>query len=111
MAYNGVMAERRKRRVRKDMGSRRNGRRPQRTEGWGWWCWGYNEKGRRVALGPFSSESEAHVMGASGYPGDFGAHLLRTRNLATAKTILKAKDVQEGKKIDDAMRYTSSELP
>lgn len=83
----------------------------RQRQNWAYWCWGNNEKFRRVALGGFSSESEAYTQGYSAYPGEFDVHLLDTQSLVRAKQLLKAKDVEKGRKIDEAMRYASSDLP
>jgi len=78
---------------------------------WGYWCWGDNSKGRRVALGHFPTEAEAYERGATAYPATFKVYMLDTINLVAAKQKLKAKDLEEGRNIDMAMRHASQQLP
>lgn len=99
--------------TRRDKRGRRVVRQPHRPRprNWGYWCWGQNSKGRYVALGSFSTSSQAHEEGYGAYPGEFEVFLLDTINLAAAKQRLKALTLKRGKTIDEAMRYASSELP
>jgi|GEM_PF-6130846 len=75
-----------------------------------WWCWGDNNRGKRVALGGFNNESEAYERGMTAYPGTFRVYMLDTISLPAAKTKLKAIDIQEGKKIDDALKRSSNKF-
>lgn len=76
-----------------------------------WWCWGDNLKNKRVALGPWDSETEAQSRGLAGYPGEFRVYLLDSVSMPRIKQILKAKDLEDGRSIDEAMNRASSELP
>lgn len=85
-------------------------RRPISVTHYCWWVWGDNEKGRRVALGGYETEAAAHEARLSRYPDPSGVvvKLLPTRNLAAAKRMLKAHDIEQGKMIDEAMRNSSN---
>ncbi len=100
-----IPGRRRRRKVKSRSGSSRRDRR------WAWWCWGDNLKNKRVALGPWDSETEAQSRGLQGYPGEFKAYYLDTIHMPTAKQKLKAKDLEDGRSIDEVMNRASSELP
>lgn len=77
-----------------------------------YWCWGDRAKVpiRRTILGPFESEAIAYETGFSAYPGHFRVFLLPTKEVEHAKQFCKAKDVEEGLSIDEAMRYSSDKF-
>ena len=104
-----ILGRKRRRKIKSPPRARSRGRHGGKQ--WAWWDWGDNLKGKRVALGPWNSQHEADARGISGYPGDFKTYYLDTVNMARAKQILKAKDLEDGRTIDEAMNRASSELP
>jgi len=60
------------------------------------WIWAI-ENGRRILLGPFNSEDEAHRRGYSVLSVDFEVIPLKTRSVVMASRILRSRVADETK--------------
>lgn len=74
-----------------------------------WWCWGDNQKGKRVILGSFDTEVQAQEQGFTAYPNGCKIYMLNTKSKPRAVSECKARDLREGMTMDRAMRYSYSE--
>ena len=67
-----------------------------------YWIWGESQ-GRRIALGPYDTDEEAHEKGAALIGGYFDVVPLNTRDFRKATQMLKARSLGETHNINYAL--------